>query len=257
MGATPNLNAALAAARAAARPVLASEPGGRSKNPEGWWYYPPTEIIWAEARRLCREYELELEFRGQCLSQRGAVATRWAVVHLPSGEEREITWEAPPFPDAETATHAVAGTVRHHERWVMLMVLSIPVERRVHEGDRVENGVIIRRPLKFAGDVREEPAPPADDDLPTWAGGPAPDPAPLDEEQQQLADEADAVVLDRRRVMAQVMAYCAGTGAAPDLRRLLATAYDVAASEFAPHVDLADGHFARLSTWLSEQGYPA
>lgn len=136
-----NLAAALRAARRDARPLVESEPGGkirRTRDPsEHWWYYAPSAAVGEEATRLFRLHGLELEWCGTRIGTRGQIRSRWRLTHTESGETRDYVWEAPPFPDAETATHAVLGTVRHAERSVRLLVLQIPlVARSTHEPER-------------------------------------------------------------------------------------------------------------------------
>lgn len=221
---TPQLDAALDAARRDARPVVASETGGRNRRPvtdptEAWWYYPPTDVIMEEATRLLDTHELEIDLVGQTLGQRGQVSTTWRLRHRPSGEYMLVPWEAEPFPDQETRTHAVLGTVRWAKRCLHIELLKIPVVKRVREGDRVENGVIVSRagatPLapregdKVVDGVVVDMAPPVGTDPDDFAmpefGAPTPadeavaDPGPLpgdevdaEAERDQLAPEADA-----------------------------------------------------------------
>lgn len=196
-----HLARAIAAARQAARPLYASETGGRQRRrddvAESWWHYPPSSAVMAESERVLAEAGLLLFFGGATI-QRQLVCTRWVVQHLESGEHLELVWEAPPFADSETATHAILGTVRHAERAVRLVLLGLPVVRHLKPGEHAEAGIVVIRPGVLD---REEAALPAWADPATagdvWDQEPAaPEPeaieAPPELAPPELAEEADA-----------------------------------------------------------------
>ncbi len=203
---TPALDAALDAARKDARPVIASEPGGRSrsKDPsEAWWYYPPTDVVMAEASRLLDAHGLEIDLLGQRLGDKGEVRTRWRLRHRPSGEFLRITWEAEIFEDSETRTTAVLATVRHAKRSLHVELLKIPVVRKASKGDRVENGVIVARAAgpasadRVIDGVTVDVAPPRgtreeEFELPSWAQNNAPMDDAIADPGQLPGDEIDA-----------------------------------------------------------------
>jgi hypothetical protein len=169
----PNLLKAIAAAQADARPILSTALGGQQKRKdpgdprELWWYFPPSDAVHREIRRLCEEHKLTIILLDATTGPKGHVQTRWCIGHVTSGECMEARWEAEPMPDLATRAHGVAATVRHASRFMPMVLLNIPAQAEVREGERVEGGAVIRR-RTAAEQVREVD----DADMPSWGGGP-------------------------------------------------------------------------------------
>lgn len=128
---TPQLDAAIDQAAAAAKSLVASECGGRSRRrpgdpAESWWYYPPSEAVQAEAERVMALAGLSLDLISQTMGARGQCCVTWRLRHT-SGEHRDLVWEAPPMPDLETPAHGVLGSVRHSQRCIYLTALRLRV----------------------------------------------------------------------------------------------------------------------------------
>jgi hypothetical protein len=198
-----DLDTAIRAARLDARPILKEEEGGKRRTgydrEERHWYYARTERVMEEADRLLREHELALEWEGTDVNDRGMVVTRWALVHVPTGQRKPYRWTAPIAP-VENETLGVAWTTRHAQRWVTLLVLQIPLLEEPRPGDVVDRGFVVRRAASPAEVERVEL-----DNLvgqaPDWmeGGGGLVDAGSLGGEDpmidERLASEADAAAL--------------------------------------------------------------
>lgn len=191
---------AVAAAQAEARTLNASEPGHDDPR-ERAWYYPPSEAVHAEVRRLCKRHGLAIILLAAQTGAKGQVCTNWRVTHLTTGQAMDVPWDTDPMPDLASKAHGISGAVRHAQRFMPLVLFSIPSRVR-KRGEKVDaSGAIVSEDHEnraaIVGGV-------VDDDIP-WASVPADasdgtggglvDPLggeDLDHDPAELAAEADA-----------------------------------------------------------------